>query len=276
MQLFSSILNPKIILDPWFPKILVLFDFSQSAAKADRDSQSTNTDHDGLPMLQDFVTSPWNDLRKVAEIVTALRHPVAHRAEMIELYELFEINRGSSLNNLGRIIEFISSKTWPPGDSLTAYPQLENIFQYCQTSYSIILTLTLIISAIIQVNSPDEEVLARENEYYCQEIVELGQQMSRYRPLGATFVPVGLSAVCAVSRCASTAKAARNLLLDYSTDFKGLCWMDTAEWFNQAFKELRSKLGNRGRHASNPNLLEDNTADGWGDSAPPNGACFVQ
>lgn len=280
-QLFSSILNPSISLNPWFPEILKLYNIRKSAFKAD--PENVKLDSDEFLVTQEFGLLPsqdsCHDLPNFARIVITLQSPEVHIQEIRELYKLVKNDCESIRTALEDTVKLFPSKPFDSNDTSILHNQLQFMFKYCQTSYSIILCFGLLMSAILQACDPADAVLALETDFYTEEIIQLAGRMNKYRPLGATFAPVGLSAVFAISRDQTKRGRALNLLTEYSTDFKGMRWMDSAEWFNCVFDELRARLQTRAYHGpdeSSPYSTEGSQVSAWTSHPPPNGSCFIQ
>lgn len=208
-----------------------------------------------------------------------LQLPELNVPEIRELYQLVKKDCELTRSAMEDTVKLIPSEPEHEHDNLTLHTQLLFLYQYCQTSYSILTCFALLMSAILQAYDPADEILALENDFYTEEIIQLAERMNKYRPLGATFVPVGLSAVFAMSDNDNKKRRALDLLLDYSTDFKGMRWMDSAEWFRSTFAEVRARLQARSCYdpcGRGPNPSEGGNASAWISNPPPNGSCFIQ
>jgi hypothetical protein len=65
--------------------------------------------------------------------------------------------------------------------------------------------------------------------------------MAQYRPLGAGFIPICLTAAWAATSDPDKQRRIQEMVLDYQRDFAGARWMDGATWLKDRFDLLRLK-----------------------------------
>lgn len=78
-------------------------------------------------------------------------------------------------------------------------PDLARLYEYDKRSYSLSLTVALLMSDVLRIHYPDVPDLTNFRRQYASDVPELATQAGHLKPIGAGFVGLYLSAVWTVS-----------------------------------------------------------------------------
>jgi hypothetical protein len=93
------------------------------------------------------------------------------------------------------------------------------------------------LNGILCVYEPLNLSLAEESATFVDEVINLAENASQYRPLGSSSMPLCLVAALAATDDVMKQERLDKLLAEYQTDFA------SARWLDMAFL-LRAKMGN--------------------------------
>jgi len=118
----------------------------------------------------------------------------------------------------------------------------DRIVPLCHTAHCMLLTITLGCNAILAALRPWDISLAEDNARFCDDVLLLAQQVSPYRPLGASHLPLCLVAGYLAVAEPIKREALHGLLVEYQADISGACWAIVAEAAREAYMASRRKL----------------------------------
>jgi hypothetical protein len=124
----------------------------------------------------------------------------------------------------------------------------ERIIPVCHTVHGMLLAITLGYNVILSALHPWDSSLAEDNARLCDDVLMLSEQVSPYRPLGASHLPLCL--VAAYLGVTDPAKRERlhGLLVDYQEDISGACWVVVGEAARKTYMAARLRLFEKIEH----------------------------
>lgn len=131
-----------------------------------------------------------------------------------------------------------------------------------QAGYTLVVTLALILNTLLRAFDPNNMVLTTEEYTLCEEIIRESEVACRYRPLGAAYVSLCLVVGCSAAEDRQQLARLQTLLIDYSTDFKEIDWMERVMWLRACFCDhhlrVRSNAVLSGGRLAEATWREDN------------------
>jgi hypothetical protein len=124
----------------------------------------------------------------------------------------------------------------------------DKILPICHTAHGILLTITLGCNSILSAIRPWDTSLADDNARFCDEVLLLSEQVSPYRPLGASYLPLCLVAAYLAVEDPVKKEILHGLLVEYQGDLAGACWVIVAEAARETYTAARLKLFEEIKH----------------------------
>ena len=217
-------INPKIRLHPWLLKQAETFGPVRPVADP--------KDDEGESVF--LVTLTISNLAKVPDFI---RYPESHLFDMQLMYEQKRID-------VKRMQRRLAKSVLPPAHEIGKFspPVSAKSLNYLYyAAYHLLLGLALILNGLLRGLNPSDSLLAEESITFSEEVIDLAERMSQYRPLGAGYVPVCLAAAWAATADLSQHGRIEDLISDYQKDFSSTCWMEGAIWLKNRFTILRLK-----------------------------------
>lgn len=171
--------------------------------------------------------------RTLAKITEYINHPEPHREEIIEIYKQMKLDS----RKLRQIVEGIAGSgddpSFPrPGPGVNLHRELRDF----STAYGIILTLMMALNGILNAIDPDDISLNDDAIVIGSDIIQLAEEVSNYRPLGASYIPLCLTVAWAAIEEGKKRAEVEALICDYQRDFIQTRWMDMACWWKTKFE----------------------------------------
>lgn len=177
-------------------------------------------------------------LSSLAKMPDYIRHPEQHLFDMQLTYEQKRIDIDKMRQKLVSVTEL------PSPDEIGQFtPPLtpKTLIYLYYIAYVLLLALALIINGLLRALDPLDITLLEDSIVFTDEVMMIAESMSKYRPLGAGFVPICLTAAWAATSDPSKQAKIEEMILDYQTDFAGARWMDGAVWLRDRCELLRLK-----------------------------------
>jgi len=138
----------------------------------------------------------------------------------------------------------------------------ERIIPLCHTAHGMLLTITLGCNTILAALHPWDTTLADDNARFCDDVLLLSQQVSQYRPLGASHLPLCLVAAYLAVADPVKRETLHSLLEDYQGDFTGALWVIVAEGARKTYMDARLRIFQEiehdlGEEVDRPSDVED-------------------
>jgi hypothetical protein len=124
----------------------------------------------------------------------------------------------------------------------------DKILPICHTAHGMLLTIALGCNSILSAIRPWDTSLVDDNARFCDEVLMLSEQVSPYRPLGASHLPMCLVAAYLAVADPVKRETLHSLLVDYQDDFSGACWVIVAEAARETYMAARLRLFERFEH----------------------------
>ncbi|KAK6435958.1 hypothetical protein LTR95_007858 [Oleoguttula sp. CCFEE 5521] len=250
--LMESVFNPNCNLHPWYYTNIVALSGPASPRRLDTHaSKNGGLTNDSLCLatlarIPRYVRTP--DMYFL-EISTAYRYALADLNELSASKALF----------LTHIASLPSHSKSPLG----------NLLPLLQTAHGMLLAVTLIYNILLSLPSPSfsptpptltnspsgpstpfstlpsQSDLSHSASHLISEILILAHTVSRYRPLGAAYMPIALVAAYIVCPASPPNSSEQDLLMqmlrEWETDFGCSEWVGVAERCSGKFWELRRR-----------------------------------
>ena len=177
-------------------------------------------------------------LSSLAKMPDYIRHPERHLFDMQLTYEQKRIDIERMRSRLVDVADL------PPAQEIGVFsPPVSprTLIYLYYMAYVLLLSLALIINSLLRALDPLDITLVEDSIVFTDEVVLIAEHMAQYRPLGAGFIPICLTAAWAATSDPDKQRKIQEMVLDYQTDFAGARWMDGAMWLKDRFDLLRLK-----------------------------------
>ncbi|KAF5018895.1 hypothetical protein F66182_9114 [Fusarium sp. NRRL 66182] len=250
--IIESISNPKVRLDKWFWDMLDNFKKNNppTTTPEGAETRQFKKDQGGLPSLS---------IRNLGRIPDFINDPELHRMEITCAYHRL-------CRDMHRLAEIVKAVSYPPGSSPT--PMELRLTRAYNSAYSVMLTVLVIMGQLMQAFDPYNLGLVGEAALCSSEVVSMAHNISQYRPLGASHVPMTLSIAWAATEEPGLKTQLEELLEEYQQDWSVTQWMRVGYWWRNKFAELRVRLAPRIESPDQEDLLIS-VGEGRLDTKPP-------
>ena len=177
-------------------------------------------------------------LSNLAKIPDYIRDPERHLFDMQLTYEQKRIDIERTRRQLVDVADL------PPAQEIGKFSppcSPRTLIYLYYTAYVLLLALALVINGLLRALDPLDITLVEDSIVFTDEVMIIAEHMTKYRPLGAGFVPICLTAAWAATSDPEKQRRIEVMVLDYQTDFAGARWMDGAIWLRDRFDVLRLK-----------------------------------
>lgn len=226
--IIESISNPKVKLEKWFWDMLDNFKKNNPPSTAEtRQAKQEGQDSGGIPSLS---------IRNLGRLPDFINNPETHRMEITCAYHRL-------CRDLRKVAEIVRAVTWEPGYSPT--PMQLRLSRSYNSAYSVLLTVLVIMNCLMQAFDPYNLALVGEAALCSSEVVSMARNISQYRPLGASHVPLALAIAWAATEEEGLKTQLYDLLKEYQQDWMVTRWDKVGYWWMDKFGELRERLAPR-------------------------------
>jgi hypothetical protein len=211
----ESIVNPKIQLNPWLPKLIETLG-SRRAVQGDGES--------GVKRIQ-----------SLARIPDFVRHPALHLYEIRLSYSKLRADWQTMRIRLLKMTELVSSSSKVDAPTMKVYA-------HSQTGYGFVLALATILNSILRAfDPPDGTSLAEDSASIVHEIITLAERASPFRPLTASYIPICLTTAWAATDDISKRVELEKRLAEHQSDLADAQWLEGAVWLKAQYGSWRRK-----------------------------------
>lgn len=170
--------------------------------------------------------------RTLANITEYINNPEPHRDEIMKVYEILKLDSQKLRNIVEGIAGTGDDPTFPrPGPGVSLHREVRDF----STAYGIVLTLMMALNGILHALDPGNISLNDDAIVIGTSILQLAKDVSPYRPLGASHIPLCLTVAWAAIDDMSKRAEVEAMIADYQTDFTTMLWMDMAYWWRNKF-----------------------------------------
>jgi hypothetical protein len=227
-QIIESISNPKVKLEKWFWDMLDNFKKNNPPSTAEtKQAKQDGQDSGGIPSLS---------IRNLGRLPDFINEPETHRMEITCAYHRL-------CRDLRKVAEIVKAVTWEPGYSPT--PMQLRLSRSYNSAYSVMLTVLVIMNCLMQAFDPYNLALVGEAALCSSEVVSMARNISQYRPLGASHVPLALAIALAATEEDGLRTQLEELLKEYQQDWMVTRWDKVGYWWMDKFAELKERLAPR-------------------------------
>ena len=216
-QIFESIVNPNIQLNPWFDKLMDAVG-SEKPVKGHGESGG-----EGISMI-----------RSLARIPDFVRHPELHLSEVKSSYPRLRADCQKVQLRLAKTTELISS-------GIVDLPTMK-VYAHCQAAYGLALSLATVLNSILRAFDPCDVSLAEDCASFIHEIITLAERASQFRPLAASYIPLCLTTGWAATDDIFKKADIEKHLAEYQTDLAEARWLEGAIWLKAQYGRQRLQL----------------------------------
>lgn len=212
----DSFYNTKVKLGPWLWKI--------DATYGPQRPKEPGDPFDGGPIESLRIQS-------LAKIPDFLHHPEVYFFEIQATYQLMLVEVPKLRGWLAKTLEQIQTLSLG-AKAITFHTRL-------QSSYALLITMALLLNGILRAFDPLDISLINEAMHIPSELLEISKDASKFRPLGASYMPLCLMTAWAATPNILDRPAIEEMIEDYSTDFAIASWMVAAVWLENQLNGIR-------------------------------------
>lgn len=132
------------------------------------------------------------DAQKLVRMPVFFHDPTAHLAEIKSAYEDMFTDEPKLRKFLADLEQEIDSF---PSSKDTTFTNQRRVFHKFQVVYGVLLTVSLALNSLLRAANPEEAGLLVETSHLADNFIDLAKKASKYRPLGAGYLPPCLAAV---------------------------------------------------------------------------------
>ncbi|KAM0716155.1 hypothetical protein Q7P37_008669 [Cladosporium fusiforme] len=235
----EAIFDPTVKLHPWYRENVV----SNSGFGKPRKDDETMSEgiatcerppSDGL--AQNSIT-----IESLARIPELVHSPRTNYLEIQMLYLRACLDSEEVVQRQATFAETISaldSTSTPPAKLALA----EKMIPLCQIARGMLLSIAIVCNAILAALDPTDFSLATDCARFCDDAIALAHEVSCYRPLGASHVPLSLIGAYMTVADPEKQKVIHRLLLEYGSDFPSADWLQLAVNARKKYEESRRDM----------------------------------
>ena len=237
LQIIEGLFDPTVRLHPWY-RSNAISAHGPTKVRSSKDAENDVLSH-GLSQKSMTIGT----MARIPELVHA---PRTNHSEIQDLYQRACLDVEELSMRKAEISQRLSEGKWA---SITTRALVtERIIPVCHTVHGMLLAITLGYNVILSALHPWDSSLAEDNARLCDDVLMLSEQVSPYRPLGASHLPLCL--VAAYLGVTDPAKRERlhGLLVDYQEDISGACWVVVGEAARKTYMAARLRLFEKIEH----------------------------
>lgn len=235
-QIIEAVFDPTVKLHPWYRENLTAHHgFAKPRKTEPTRLESVATcerpPYDGL--AQNTIT-----IESMARIPELINAPRTHFFEIQNLYLRACLDTEEVVKRQAMLTELVSAgknDSTPPATIASA----KKMLPLCQIARSMLLSIAIVCNAILTALDPTDYSLVTDCVRFCDDAIELAEEVSCYRPLGASHVPLCLIGAYMAVNDAERQEALRELLVEYGKDFPSASWLEVAVGARKAYEDAR-------------------------------------
>lgn len=219
--------NPKIQIGAWFYQLLDAYAPPKKSGCEEPKDIKESREQAIIPSLK---------FRTLANVTEYINDPEPHHDDILKVYARMKIDS----QKLRQIVEGIAGNgedpLFPrPGPGVSLHREVRDF----STAYGIVLTLMMALNGILHALDPEDISLNDDAVVIGTSILQLAKELSPYRPLGASHIPLCLTVAWAAIDDNNKRAEVEAMIADYQTDFTTMTWMDMAYWWRNRFEVHR-------------------------------------
>jgi hypothetical protein len=230
LQIIEGLFDPTVRLHPWYRS-------NAMSAHGPTKVRSTDAENDVLPHGLSQKSMTIGTMARIPDLVHA---PRTNHSEIQELYQRACLDVEELSMRKSEISQRLSEGKW--ASITTRAIATEKILPVCHTTHGILLAIILGCNAILSALHPWDVSLAEDNARFCDDVLSLSEQVSPYRPLGASHLPICLVAAYLAVADPVKRRKLHSLLVDYQDDISGACWVIVGEAARDTYLAARLRL----------------------------------
>ncbi|KAM5375384.1 hypothetical protein ACJZ2D_005945 [Fusarium nematophilum] len=219
-QVLEAMVNPAISMDSWY----MLIDSCLPLK---------------LPDKQQGIRVPSLEAQKLVRMPAFFHNPLLHLADI-------ELAYRELCTDQPRIRQYLAGLDREIADRTLSDPTRANrtkLSHKFQVVYSVLLTIAIALNSLRRTLNPNDTALLEEAAVLTDDFILLARHASRYRPLGASYIPPCLAAVWATTDALTEQQAElERLMAEYQPDFPQIKWMEQAVWLKSSHNVLLGQL----------------------------------
>ena len=169
----------------------------------------------------------------LASIPIMLREPTTNLPKIVYTYRQIRKDCGNLANILTAFPKPASHSNHPETRSLMCIEQQE---VRLETGYGILLAQAIQFACVLQIFGLPDLNLSEDLLTFVDDVIRLAKRASRYRPLGASSMPLCLVAALAATEHNDREAELKALLVEYEADFPSTKWLQMAAWLRPRWK----------------------------------------
>lgn len=229
-EVFESIFNPAVKMDNHI--IALIESWKIGKIRVRYQNQDIKQDEESLGTIISLT------LRSLTELSIMIRNPLLHLSQLQSHYVQVLKDLEKTRHRISEAVTALSTAPRPRATKSVLNVKLHILNQIC---HGLLLTIALVLNAILMVVDDVPLVLGLESLDLQREVLNLAEEASQYRPLGASYMPLCLMVVWASTSDTSLRNDAETALRYWQSDFPAADYMGGVKWLREHFRHLRSK-----------------------------------
>ena len=202
---------------------------------------------------------PSLDPQKLVQMPFFFHKPIDHLDEIKSTYHSMSTDLLRLREYLAHLGREVDSAVALHG---SVYNNQVNLLHRHQIIYAVLLTIAIALNSLLRTLYGNSDALLKAVAAMTKEFIKLAKRVSKYRPLGAGYIPPCLAAVVSASKAFSKESSTlvnteqwattdalpaqraelERLMTEYQPDFPEIKWMEQAVWLQESHKVLRGTL----------------------------------
>lgn len=218
-QVIESIFDPWLELEPWFYNLIRQWEVHELGG-ALVDGSHHQDDGGKGPIASLF-------LRNLVRLAPMIRDPSGHLTEALLYNDAIRVD----LQSLSlRMDQTRRTSNTPKATQLSNPPPRLRLLLVYQTAYGILLAIAILLNAVLRAYADFDPLLISEGSWLPEQVLSLAEDVSKFRPLGAAYMPMPLMVAWAASTDSEQVRLLGAHLSDWQSDFSadyltGACWV---------------------------------------------------
>lgn len=180
-------------------------------------------------------------IESLARIPDLVHSPRENFLEIQMLYLRACLDTEEVVKRQADLIALVSTKE-DGSPTPTSIAEAERIIPFCQIARSMLLSIAIVCNAILAALDPWDLSLVTDCARFCDDAISLAHEVSCFRPLGASHVPLCLIGAYMTVVDPEKQEALYQLLVEYGSDFCSANWLELAVNARQTYANARQSI----------------------------------
>ncbi|KFA77433.1 hypothetical protein S40288_03086 [Stachybotrys chartarum IBT 40288] len=222
---YASMTNSRINLGPAFWSIMQRLAPPNPPTPEPLDEEMALADQGG--------TFPSLHFQNLGKLPRFLREPESHYGEILYIYDMVQRDIPRFEAKLAEMPILLSQLDTPNARTR----------RDIQSAYAMALAMAIVLNQILEAFGHFSSKWSKDCNSFIKKIINVAEEASRFRPIGAGFMVGSLSIAWAATAEPKLKKQLQYLKDEFFKSFKGENWENMATWWFYKYMEIRFRLG---------------------------------